>query len=79
MHLKKIMKAYYKNKLDQIEKIQPRFKLKKHAWSRPRFAHLQRWEDILGIGITACYLIQLLLPGNWFFIGRCFSVFKIGF
>ena len=79
MKLKKIMKAYYQNKLDQIEEIQPKFKLTEIPVGRFRFALPQQWEDLLGIGITVCYLLQLLLPGNWFSLGRCFSVFKIGF
>ncbi len=73
------MKAYYQNRLDQMEEIQPEFKLTENPSSRFRFALPQRWEDIFGIGVTVCYLLQLLVPGNWFSIGICFSVFKIGF
>ena len=79
MRLKKIMKVYYQNKLNHIEEIQPNFKFTESPATRFRFVLSQRWEDIFGIGITVCYLLQLLLPGNWFSIGRCFSVFKIGF
>ena len=79
MKLKKIMKAYFQNRLDQIEKIDPKFRLTESPSNRFRFALSQQWEDILGLGITVYYLVQLLLPGNWFLIGRCFSIFKIGF
>ena len=79
MKLKKIMKAYYENKLDQIETIRPNFKLLESPVSRFRFALPQQWENIFGIGVTVCYLLQFFMPGNWFLIGRCFSVFKIGF
>jgi hypothetical protein len=79
MKLKKIMRTYYQNKLDQIETIQPKFKLTESPGKHFRFVFPQRWEDIFGIGVTVCYLLQFLLPGNWFSIGRCLSVFKIGF
>ena len=79
MKFKKMMKTYYQNQLDQIETIHPKFKFTESPVSRLRFALPQQWENVLGIGVTVCYLLQLFMPGNWFLIGRCFSVFKIGF
>ena len=74
-----MMKIYYQKKLDHIEEIQPKFKLTARPANHFRLALPQRVEDMIGIGITLCYLLRLLLPGNWFLISRCFSIFKIGF
>lgn len=79
MKFNKIMKAYFQNKLDQIDEIQPKFRLTERPVSNYQFAIQQRLENIIGIGITVCYLLQLLLPAHWFSIGRFFSIFKIGF
>jgi hypothetical protein len=73
------MKAYYQNQLDQIKVIQPNCKLMENPMKRFRFVFPQQWENVFGIGVTICYFLQFFLPGNWFLIGRCFSIFKIGF
>lgn len=75
MKIDKIMKAYYASKLDGISDATPAFDLPEMAEKTGAVG----WEDVLGALVTAGYLIQMLLPGNWFSFGRFFFIFNFGF
>jgi hypothetical protein len=37
------------------------------------------WEDLIGALVTLGYLTQLLIPANWFSLGRFLFMFRFGF
>ncbi len=79
MKLNKMMRRYYKDQLKSLQEIDPQIVSSRFALQSDSKRHSIQWDDILGYIITIIYLFQLVVPTNWFSLGRCLSVFKLGF
>jgi hypothetical protein len=79
MKIDRLMKRYYRAKLERIPEVQrpavPGRKSALPARPRPRIS----WEDAFGAAVTAGWIAQFLMPGHWFLLGRITSVFRVGF
>ena len=79
MKHRKLIRRYYESRIEAVATEDlPDKLIQSSAAPTSRFGRLG-WEDLLGLLITAVYLSQLLLPGNWFSFNRFFFVFRFGF
>lgn len=79
MKINKLMHQYYMDRLTTLPEIDPQMVSSRFALESDSKRHPIQWDDILGYIITIIYLFQLVVPTNWFSLGRCLSVFKLGF
>ncbi len=79
MKIKKQMRRYYEDQIESLHTLDPpRVPPQSHVqFSLKRW--VVQWDDILGIIVTAAYILQFLIPTNWFSWGRCLSIFTLGF
>ena len=75
----KIMREYYQNMLDNLEPITLNTISLENGFIHTKSKWALSWDDILGSVVTAAYLLQLLIPTQWWSVGGCLPMFKIGF
>ncbi len=73
------MNGCYESKLSQIAGSMPPSDLIKSAATVKGFRPLAKWGDLIGLIVTAAYLLQFLLPMNWFSLGRIMFIVRFGF
>ena len=79
MDNEKIIREYYESKLRQVKPIEPESTFLESESTT--FQNQKRFgsEDIFGFLVTAGYLIQFLIPEQWFSFGRFLLIFRFGF
>jgi hypothetical protein len=79
MDNEKLIREYYESQLKDISPIEPDFAaLESEATTFQGHKRL-RGEDIFGLLVTAGYLVQFLIPENWFSFGRFLLTYRFGF
>lgn len=79
MDNKNLIREYYESKLKKISSIEPDFTALK---SEPKtFQGHKKFgvEDIFGFLVTAGYLVQFLIPEQWFSFGRFLLIYRFSF
>ena len=79
MKIDRIMKRYYRAKLERIPEV-PRPAIPGRKSAPPARSRLRiSWENAFGAAVTAGWIAQFLMPGHWFLLGRIAAVFRFGF
>jgi hypothetical protein len=79
MKIDRIMKHYYRAKLERIPDV-PRPAIPGRKSARPASSRFRvSWEDAFGAAVTAGWAVQFLMPDHWFLLGRIAAVFRFGF
>jgi len=75
----KIIHEYYESEISNMPDIEPLPGLFKQGSIPSGYRKTIGWEDLAGALVTLGYLIQLLIPANWFSFGRFLFMFRFGF
>ena len=75
----KLIRKYYESRMEAITDSDPPDGLIQSVPAPSKKVRRFGWEDLLGLLITAGYLVQLLIPANWFSFNRLLFVFRLGF
>ena len=79
MDNEKLIREYYESKLNKISSIEPDL-TDMDSRSTTFLVHKRiSSEDIFGFLVTAGYLIQFLIPEQWFSFGRFLLIFRFAF
>ncbi|MBN2030520.1 hypothetical protein JW824_09770 [bacterium] len=79
MKLNKWLRRYYKDQIESLQTLDPPLVGQRSHAQIPSKKRVVQWDDILGIIVTAAYILQFLIPTTWFSWGRCLSIFTLGF
>ena len=79
MKHRKLIRQYYVSRIEAVSTADPPENLIRSAAAPTGMGGRFKWEDLLGLLVTAAYLSQLLLPSNWFSFSRFLFVFRFGF
>jgi hypothetical protein len=74
-----IIRRYFETVVDKMPELEPSQRLFKQGFIPSRHQKQIGWEDLVGALVTLGYLTQLLIPTNWFSLGRFLFMFRFGF
>jgi hypothetical protein len=75
----KLIREYYESKVKKIGSIEPDLNVLESEPTSFQDHKRFRIEDIFGFLVTAGYLIQFLIPEQWFSFGRFLLIYRFVF
>ena len=70
MRIKKIMRQYYKNKLEETEEIQPLQIPSEFTSEKHHKKYSIDWSNVFAYALIVCCILHFLLTEKWLMSGR---------